>query len=44
MSKNLEHALEYSGKWLEIIKQETVPEDVGKWIIEESKYESPAKR
>ncbi len=38
MSKNLEHALEYSGKWLEIIKQETVPEDVGKWIIEESKY------
>lgn len=38
MSKDLEHALEYSSKWIEIIKQERVPEDVGKWIIEESKY------
>jgi putrescine aminotransferase len=38
MSIDLQHALEYSSKWLEIIKQESVPEEVGKWIIEESKY------
>lgn len=38
MSTDLKHALEYSEKWLGIIKQERVPEDVGKWIIEESKY------
>lgn len=38
MTTDLKHALEYSSKWLEIIKQERVPEDVGKWIIEESKY------
>ena len=37
MPQNMEHALEYSRKWLEIIeKPERPPEDVGKWIIEES--------
>ncbi len=38
MPKNINDALEYSSKWLEIIKQESVPETVGKWIIDESKY------
>jgi putrescine aminotransferase len=37
MAQDFKHALEYSKKWLEIIeKPERPPEDVGKWIIEES--------
>jgi putrescine aminotransferase len=39
MGQDLRHALEYSTKWLEIIeKPERPPEDVGKWIIEESMF------
>lgn len=38
MAQDLQHAFEYASKWLDIIKQESVPEEVGKWIIEESKY------
>lgn len=37
MAQDFKHALDYSKKWLEIIeKPERPPEDVGKWIIEES--------
>jgi len=36
MEKSLNHAEEYAKKWIEIIHQEKVPEDVGKWVIEES--------
>lgn len=37
MPQNLKSAQEYAQKWLEIIeKPERPPEDVGKWIIEES--------
>ncbi len=38
MSKDFNHAIEYSKKWIDIMHQERVPEDVGKWVIEESKY------
>ncbi|MBN2549442.1 MAG: aminotransferase class III-fold pyridoxal phosphate-dependent enzyme [Anaerolineales bacterium] len=38
MQKNLSEALAYSQRWLEIIKKSEVPEDEGKWICEESKY------
>ncbi|MGQ9832889.1 MAG: aminotransferase class III-fold pyridoxal phosphate-dependent enzyme [Candidatus Villigracilaceae bacterium] len=38
MPQNLNAALEYSKKWIDIIHQEHVPEDVGKWVIEESLY------
>jgi putrescine aminotransferase len=37
MPQNLESAQNYAKKWLEIIeKPERPPEDIGKWIIEES--------
>jgi putrescine aminotransferase len=37
MGQDLKHAVDYSTKWLEIIeKPERPPEDIGKWIIEES--------
>ena len=37
MTQDLNHATEYAKKWLEIIeKPERPPEDLGKWIIEES--------
>jgi len=37
VAQDFKHALDYSKKWLEIIeKPERPPEDVGKWIIEES--------
>jgi putrescine aminotransferase len=37
MPQNLESAQKYAKKWLEIIeKPERPPEDIGKWIIEES--------
>ena len=37
MPQNLESAQSYAKKWLEIIeKPERPPEDIGKWIIEES--------
>jgi putrescine aminotransferase len=38
MSRDLNHAMEYSRHWIEIINKACVPEDEGKWIIEESKY------
>lgn len=38
MPQNLNAALEYSKKWIDIIHQEHVPEDVGKWVIDESLY------
>jgi putrescine aminotransferase len=36
MSRDLNHAIEYSRKWIDIINKTTVPEEEGKWIIEES--------
>jgi len=36
MPQNLEHAVDYANKWIDIIKKDRVPEDEGKWIIEES--------
>jgi len=36
MPQNLEHAIDYAKKWIDIIKKDSVPEDEGKWIIEES--------
>jgi len=38
MPQNLHAALEYSRKWIDIIHQERVPDEVGKWIIDESLY------
>jgi putrescine aminotransferase len=35
--QDLIEALEYSEKWIELIKKSEVPESTGKWIIEESK-------
>jgi putrescine aminotransferase len=38
MPQNLEEALQYSQKWLEIIANpDRPPEELGKWIVEESK-------
>jgi putrescine aminotransferase len=37
MPQDLGQALDYSGKWIDIIHKQSVPEDEGKWIIEESK-------
>lgn len=36
MTSSYQEAVEYSNRWLGIIKQPSVPDDVGKWIIEES--------
>ncbi len=38
MTDPYDEALDYSKRWLEIIKEKQVPEDVGKWVIEESKH------
>lgn len=38
MPQNLNEALEYSQRWLEIIEKPGVPEEEGKQIIEESRY------
>ena len=38
MPQSLDHALEYSEQWLHIIEKLSVPEEEGKWIIEESIY------
>ncbi len=35
--QNLNQALDYSAKWIDLIKSAEIPEDTGKWIIEESK-------
>jgi putrescine aminotransferase len=38
MSRDLNHAMEYSRHWIDIINKACVAEEEGKWIIEESKY------
>jgi putrescine aminotransferase len=38
MPQSLDHALAYSGRWIDIIHRESVAEDEAKWIIEESKF------
>lgn len=38
MGSEFKQAVQYSERWLDIIKQKNVPEEVGKWIIEESQY------
>jgi len=38
MPQNFEHAVDYANKWIDIIKKDRVPEDEGKWIIEESMH------
>lgn len=38
MPQELEHAIDYSNKWLAIIQMSEVPEATGKEICEESKY------
>lgn len=37
MPQSLDDAISYSQRWIEIIHKSEVPEDEGKWIIEESK-------
>ncbi|MFH2102990.1 MAG: aminotransferase class III-fold pyridoxal phosphate-dependent enzyme [Chloroflexota bacterium] len=38
MPQNIENALKYATKWIEIIHKGSVTEEEGKWIIEESKH------
>jgi putrescine aminotransferase len=38
MSQDFKHAIEYSRQWIDIINKASVPEEEGKWIIDESKY------
>jgi putrescine aminotransferase len=38
MARDLNHAVEYATKWIDVIHQTRVPEEEGKWIIEESTY------
>jgi putrescine aminotransferase len=38
VSRDLNHAIEYSRHWIGIIDKACVAEEEGKWIIEESKY------
>ncbi|MCL4274386.1 MAG: aminotransferase class III-fold pyridoxal phosphate-dependent enzyme [Anaerolineales bacterium] len=37
MSNDLNHAIEYSKKWIDVIHQASVTEEEGRWIIDESK-------
>lgn len=37
MSNDLNHAIEYSKRWIDVIHQTSVTEEEGKWIIDESK-------
>ena len=37
MPQDLNHAIEYAGKWIDVINKTSVLEHEGKWIIEESK-------
>lgn len=38
MARDLNHALEYAGKWIELIKQPALPDEAtARWIIDESK-------
>jgi len=36
MSNDLKHARDYAEKWIEVIHRSDVPEEEGKWIIDES--------
>jgi putrescine aminotransferase len=36
MSNDLKHARDYAEKWIEVIHKSDVPEEEGKWIIDES--------
>ena len=36
MTQDLKHAIDYATRWIEIIKKDSVPEEEGKWIIDES--------
>jgi putrescine aminotransferase len=38
MPQSLDEALAYADRWVDLIHQPTVPDDIGKQIIEESKY------
>ena len=39
MPRDINHALEYAEKWIELIKQPALPDDeTARWIISESKY------
>ena len=38
MSRDLNHAVQYSRKWIDVINKASVPEEEGKWIIEESQH------
>lgn len=38
MSRDLNHAIQYSRKWIDVIHKTSVPEEEGKWIIEESQH------
>ncbi len=38
MTQDLDHALEYSNKWIEIIHKDKLVEAEAKWVIDESKY------
>jgi putrescine aminotransferase len=38
MSNDLNHAIEYSKKWIDVIHQASVTEEEGRWIIDESKF------
>jgi putrescine aminotransferase len=38
MAQDLDHALEYSNKWIEYIHKDKLIEAEAKWVIEESKY------
>ena len=38
MAQDLKHAVDYATQWIEIIKKDSVPEEQGKWIIEESMH------
>jgi putrescine aminotransferase len=38
MAQDLKHAVDYATQWIEIIKKDRVPEEQGKWIIEESMH------
>ncbi|HEY3310880.1 MAG TPA: aminotransferase class III-fold pyridoxal phosphate-dependent enzyme [Anaerolineales bacterium] len=39
MARDITHALEYAGKWIDLIKQPALPDEAtARWIIEESKF------
>ena len=38
MTQNLNHALEYSNQWIDIIHKDRLVKSEAKWVIDESKY------